>query len=85
MRALAAMGFLVALFVATVGNAQEGCRASQRSCSQMNADCEQKCQGGNNPSACVARICSNAFTGCKANGVWKGAAATACWKTGNRS
>ena len=38
--------------------AQEGCRAVKSSCSQMNASCEQKCQAGNNPSACVARLCA---------------------------
>jgi len=65
--------------------AQEGCRTSQISCSQMNANCERNCQNGSNPSACVAQLCSVALNGCKANGVWKAATSPACWRTNNRS
>ncbi|RYE33008.1 MAG: hypothetical protein EOP23_10260 [Hyphomicrobiales bacterium] len=65
--------------------AQEGCRAAQSSCSQMNASCEQKCQTGNSPSTCIARLCSVPFSGCKVNGVWKSAASPTCLKTNNRS
>ncbi|WP_306226605.1 hypothetical protein [Bosea beijingensis] len=68
----------------TVG-AQEACQAARSSCSQMNASCEQKCQAGNNPSVCVARLCSVPFSGCKANGIWKSASSPTCLKTNNRS
>jgi len=77
---------LAAWFAAhQAASAQEGCRASQNSCSQINASCEQNCQKGNNPSACVARLCSVPLSGCKANGVWKSVASQSCWKTNNRS
>lgn len=65
--------------------AQEGCKTVQRSCSQMNTECESRCQNGNNPSACIARLCSVHLSSCKANGVWKPAGGAACWKTNNRS
>lgn len=66
--------------------AQDGCQMAQRSCSQMNAVCESNCQKtANNPAACIARACTQSLVGCKANGVWKGAAASACWRTNNRS
>ncbi len=65
--------------------AQDGCQQVQRSCSQMNARCESTCQAANNPSACIARVCSVNLTSCKANGIWKPAGGAACWKTNNRS
>lgn len=65
--------------------AQEGCRAVQSSCTQMNASCEQKCQKSNSPSTCIARLCSVPFGGCKVNGVWKSNASPTCLKTSNRS
>jgi len=66
--------------------AQEGCKPSKLSCSQLNAGCEKTCQNFPNPSACIARSCTVNLTSCKANGVWKSAAtASACWKTTNRS
>ncbi|MGX5734349.1 hypothetical protein [Bosea thiooxidans] len=82
---------LIALCVSAVtagsraASAQEGCRASQYSCSQMHASCEQRCQNGNNPSACIARTCSVSLSGCKANGIWKSVASPSCWKINNRS
>lgn len=66
--------------------AQDGCKAAQRSCSEMNATCEKNCQGAsNNPSACIARTCSVTFNTCKANGVWKAPGSPGCWKTNNRA
>ncbi len=87
MKTIIGVMFGVLLFAAApeFAIAQEGCRAARGSCSQMNADCEKKCQAGTNPSACVARVCSGAMTGCKANGVWKSVLSPACWKTNNRS
>lgn len=78
-------GFVALAAMAGQALAQEGCRDSRNSCSQLNASCEKACQGGNNPSACVARTCSVSLTGCKANGVWKSVLSPACWKTNNRS
>lgn len=80
-----ALGLSAMMAAHQTAGAQEGCRAAQSSCSQMNASCEQKCQAGNNPSACVARLCSVPFSGCKANGVWKSVASPTCLKTNNRS
>jgi len=80
-----ALGLSALMMGYQTAGAQEGCRGVQSSCSQMNASCEQKCQGGNNPSACVARLCSVPFTGCKVNGVWKSVASPTCLKTNNRS
>ncbi|PTM40941.1 hypothetical protein [Bosea sp. 124] len=83
---ICAFAFAICMLGSISGaQAQEGCKTANSSCSQMNASCEQKCQNGNNPGACVARLCAVSYSGCKANGVWKGAAATACWKTNNRS
>ena len=65
--------------------AQEGCKAAQSSCSQMNSTCERNCQNSNNPSACVARVCSGTLNTCKANGVWKAPGSPGCWKTNNRT
>jgi len=66
--------------------AQEGCRASKFSCSQMNADCESKCRkAGNNPAGCIARLCTAALPTCKANGVWRAGSSPACWTTTNRN
>lgn len=65
--------------------AQEGCQTTLRSCSKIYQRCESNCQNRNDPGACVARICSPAVVGCRANGVWKASAATACWKTNKRS
>ncbi|RXT55927.1 hypothetical protein B6S44_07495 [Bosea sp. Tri-44] len=65
--------------------AQEGCQTTQRSCMKIYQRCDENCQNRNNPSACVARICNPALAGCKANGVWKASASTACWKTNNRT
>ena len=82
---LIALGLSALMAVNLPAGAQEGCRASRISCSQMNANCERNCQNGNNPSACVAQLCSVALNGCKANGVWKAATSPGCWKTNNRS
>jgi hypothetical protein len=66
--------------------AQEGCKAAQSSCSQLNATCESNCQKvSNNPGACIARACSVPFNTCKANGVWKSPGSPGCWKTNNRT
>lgn len=65
--------------------AQEACQAVRSSCSQMNASCEQKCKTGNNPSACVARLCSTPYSGCKINGIWRSASSPTCLKTNNQS
>lgn len=65
--------------------AQEACQAARSSCSQMNASCEQKCKTGNNPSACVARLCSTPYSGCKINGIWRSASSPTCLKTNDRS
>lgn len=87
MKAIVRMAFVAVMLAASAisGAAQEGCKTAQSSCSQLNADCERKCQNGNDPSACVARFCSVALTACKANGVWKVARSPGCWKTNNRS
>ncbi|MCU4179424.1 hypothetical protein [Bosea sp. BH3] len=82
---LIALGLSASMAGYGPAGAQEGCRASQNSCSQINASCERNCQKGNNPSACVARLCSVPLSGCKANGVWKSVASQSCWKTSNRS
>jgi hypothetical protein len=37
------------------------------------------------PSTCIARLCSVPFSGCKVNGVWKSNASPTCLKTSNRS
>ncbi|AMJ63076.1 hypothetical protein AXW83_24725 [Bosea sp. PAMC 26642] len=83
---IASMAGLIAL-AAMAGSAvaQEGCKTSQLSCSQISADCTKKCQSANSPSACEARLCTVPFSTCKANGVWKSVASPACWKTNNRS
>lgn len=65
--------------------AQEGCKPTQSSCSQMKARCEQICTAQANPSRCVAATCEVALPGCKANGVWAVRGGAACWKTSNRS
>ena len=80
---LLSVSFLAASHQAAM--AQEGCRTARSSCSQINADCTQRCQKGTNPSACVARLCTVPFDGCKATGIWKSVASVACWKTNNRS
>ncbi len=87
MRTIIASGFGLIALAATSNPAfaQEGCQATQRSCSKIYQRCESNCQNRNNPSACAARICGYALAGCKANGVWNASAATACWKTNNRS
>jgi hypothetical protein len=79
------VGFVALAALAGQALAQDGCKDSRSSCSQLNASCEKACQGGNNPSACIARTCSIALTGCKANGVWKSVVSPACWKTNIRS
>ena len=87
MKAVIAITLGVATLIAgyQTAGAQEGCRAVQSSCSQMNASCERNCQAGNNPSACAARLCAVPFSGCKANGIWKSASSPTCLKTNNRS
>jgi hypothetical protein len=65
--------------------AQDGCQTVQRSCSQMNQTCEQRCQNQRNPSSCIATACSVNLTSCKSNGVWKPPGGAACWRTSNRS
>lgn len=79
------LGFFALLAGYQTAGAQEACRAAQSSCSQMNASCEQKCKTGNNPSACVARLCSAPYSGCKINGIWRSASSPTCLKTINRS
>lgn len=79
------LGFSGLLAGSQAAGAQEACRAAQSSCSQMNASCEQKCKTGNNPSACVARLCSVPYSGCKINGIWRSASSPTCLKTNNRS
>ncbi|PTM39349.1 hypothetical protein [Bosea sp. 124] len=80
------LGFIVLAATLHPATAQDGCKAAQSSCSQINASCEQKCQAaGNNPSGCIARLCSATFSTCKANGVWKAPGSAGCWKTNNRT
>ncbi|HEY5796304.1 MAG TPA: hypothetical protein VIU82_14955 [Bosea sp. (in: a-proteobacteria)] len=80
------LGLIMLTSTLQPATAQDGCKAAQSSCSQMNATCEKNCQGaGNNPSGCIARSCSTTFNTCKANGVWKAPGSAGCWKTNNRS
>lgn len=85
----AALAIALGLWILVAGyqnaGAQEACRPARSSCSQMNASCEQKCKTGNNPSACVARLCSTPYSGCKINGIWRSASSPTCLKTNNRS
>ena len=87
MKAVIAITFGLAALMAghQTAGAQEGCRAVQSSCTQMNTSCERNCQPSNSPSTCIARLCSVPFSGCKVNGVWKSAATPTCLKTNNQS
>lgn len=78
-------GLVALVATTTIASAQDGCKAAQNSCTQMNATCEARCQNTNNPSTCVARSCSGALNTCKANGVWKSPGSAGCWKTNNRT
>ena len=87
---LALMTGIAALIAASLNGsvaAQEGCRQVNSSCSALFRDCEQKCNKvGNNPSACVARLCTPPLAGCKSNGVWRSVqSGSACWATKNKS
>lgn len=87
---LALIAGLVATFIMLPGapaRAQEGCKQVTSSCSALFRDCEQKCNKvGNNPSACVARVCTPPLAGCKSNGVWRSVqSGSACWATKNKS
>ena len=80
------------LFVATAGlapaaYAQQGCKATQLSCSQLNKTCEQTCKNrGGKADSCIALYCATNMPTCKAEGVWKStSAASACWTTTKRS
>lgn len=77
---------LITLSAAPV-RAQDGCKQVTSSCSALLRNCEQNCSKvSNNASACVARVCSQPFEGCKANGVWRSVqSGSACWATKNRS
>jgi len=67
--------------------AQDGCKQTASSCSAMFKSCEQNCNKvGNNPSACIARVCTPPLAGCKSNGVWRSVqSGSACWATKNKS
>ncbi|MBN9438137.1 hypothetical protein [Bosea sp. (in: a-proteobacteria)] len=82
-------GVVLALILGVGGpaRAQEGCKPATGSCSAMFRSCEQNCNKvGNNPSACVARVCTPPLAGCKSNGVWRSVqSGSACWVTKNRS
>lgn len=81
------MAVLLAVALNSSVSAQEGCRQTASSCSALFKNCEQNCNKvGSNPSACVARVCSQPLEGCKSNGVWRSVqSGSACWATKNRS
>ncbi|WP_162561140.1 hypothetical protein [Methylobacterium terrae] len=65
--------------------AQEGCKSVTASCSQMQANCEEKCGTAANPGRCATTICAAAMPRCKESGVWNPRTSATCWKTSNRS
>ncbi len=67
--------------------AQEGCRTTANSCTQIYQGCEARCQkSSNNASACIAKVCTTPLTECKGTGVWRSrATSSACWKTNKLS
>jgi hypothetical protein len=85
------LAFASALLFATAGlapaaQAQQGCKATASSCSQMYAACEKTCRAQGKSDACIAQYCSTNMTQCKANGMWKStSAASACWVTTKKS
>lgn len=85
------LAFASALLFATAGlapaaQAQQGCKATPYSCSQLYSDCEKKCRARGSADICIAKFCSTNMTECKANGVWKStSSASACWTTTKKS
>ncbi len=72
--------FLFAGCLANPSNAQEGCRPTASSCTQLYQNCEALCQkNSNNPGACIGRTCATPLTECKGTGVWRSrATSSAC-------
>lgn len=84
--ALAGMLLLAAVGLPSASLAQQGCKATQYSCSQMYADCAKTCRARGSADVCIAKYCSTSLTECKANGVWKStSSASACWTTTKKS
>lgn len=82
-----AMAGLAMAGLASSAQAQQGCKATALSCSQLNKACEQTCRNrGAKAESCIALYCATNMPTCKSEGVWKStSAASACWTTTKRS
>ncbi|WP_293865744.1 hypothetical protein [uncultured Alsobacter sp.] len=84
--AFASVALVATLGAASPSAAQQGCKPTALSCSQLNASCEKTCRAQGKSDACIAQYCSTNLVACKANGVWKStSSASACWTTTKRS
>jgi hypothetical protein len=84
--AFAAMLLFATAGLPSVSHAQQGCKTSTYSCSQLYNDCEKKCRARGTGDICIAKFCSTGLSDCKATGVWKSASSgSACWTTTKRS
>ena len=78
--------FVGSVFVGGAAIAQDGCRATNLSCSGLYANCEKVCQNLPNPARCVAASCDRNMPECQSSGMWKSRnGSVACWRTSKKT